>query len=327
MPFSRMSIVTATYWLTVFHFARREAGTTTPWPADTARSPVTASSRPMMTTTTHAAILSIVSSDTRAAATISLSAMGSSNVPSVVTWLRRRATTPSSQSVRAAAMKMAAAMSAWTRDEEMRKRISSGTATIRVIVSPIGRFTLGPRSPDEWPRTLSACAHDLVNVAAILRPARAGVEREAGRHVTTAPDRRQVARPRGVLRQPPDVLAVRPRDAERALRLGRRRRRGIPGGEPLDQHPRADVVLERARAALARAQQQHVAAAGESPRGGCRVVDEGGDAHGGRRTRRDEGPRAVAGGHHDRATADAAARELEGRVAEVEAGQRLASPL
>ena len=38
-------------------------------------------------------------------------------------------------------MKMAAAMSAWTRDDEMRKRISNGTATIRVIVRPIGRFT------------------------------------------------------------------------------------------------------------------------------------------------------------------------------------------
>src|ERR1041384_4435431 len=32
-PFSTMSMVTATYWLTVFHFASREAGTITPTPA------------------------------------------------------------------------------------------------------------------------------------------------------------------------------------------------------------------------------------------------------------------------------------------------------
>ena len=76
----------------------------------------------------------MVSSDTSAAATSSLSATGSSRVPSVVTWLRRRATTPSSQSVNDAATKMAAAIRAWTRDDEMRNRMSSGAATIRVIV-------------------------------------------------------------------------------------------------------------------------------------------------------------------------------------------------
>ena len=95
----------------------------------------------MMITTIHAATLSIASSETRAAATSSLSAMGSSRVPSVVTWLRRRAMTPSSQSVIEAATKMAAAMRAWTREEEMRNRMSSGTATIRVNVRPMGRFT------------------------------------------------------------------------------------------------------------------------------------------------------------------------------------------
>src|SRR5262249_41478642 len=84
-PFSTMSIVIATYWLTVFHFANRDAGTMTPTPAATARNPVTASSRPMITTTIHASILSIRRSDTSAAATSSLSAIGSSSVPSVVT--------------------------------------------------------------------------------------------------------------------------------------------------------------------------------------------------------------------------------------------------
>jgi hypothetical protein len=49
----------------------------------------------------------------------------------------------------AAAMKMAAAMNACTREEEMRKRMRSGTSTIRVIVRPIGRFTPTLRLPVE----------------------------------------------------------------------------------------------------------------------------------------------------------------------------------
>ena len=134
-------MVMATYWLTVFHLASREAGTMTPTTAATARSPVTASSRPMITTTIHAAILSMARSETRAAATRSLSAIGSSSVPRVVTWLRRRASTPSSQSVMEARMKMTAAIRASTRDDEMRKTMRRGTATMRVIVRPIGRFT------------------------------------------------------------------------------------------------------------------------------------------------------------------------------------------
>src|SRR2546427_7413922 len=56
-PFSTISIVIATYWLTVFHFASRDAGTMTPTEAATARSPDTASSRPTITTTTQASIL------------------------------------------------------------------------------------------------------------------------------------------------------------------------------------------------------------------------------------------------------------------------------
>src|SRR5204862_3728662 len=149
-PFSMISIVIATYWLTVFHFARREAGTITPTEAATARSPVTASSRPTITTTIHASILSIARSETSAAATSSLSAIGSRSVPSVVTWLRRRATTPSAQSVIAARMKMAAAISAWTRDEEIRNTMSSGTATMRVRVSPMGDSRSGSVHNAEW---------------------------------------------------------------------------------------------------------------------------------------------------------------------------------
>src|SRR5439155_681329 len=162
-PFSMISIVIATYWLTVFHFARREARTITPTEAATARSPVTASSRPTIATTIQASILEIASSETSAAATSSLSAIGSRSVPSVVTWLRRRATTPSAQSVIAARMKMAAAISAWTRDEEIRKTMSSGTATMRVRVSPMGRFTRRLRPKRRMAGLLSAPRNDLVN--------------------------------------------------------------------------------------------------------------------------------------------------------------------
>src|SRR5947209_971761 len=279
MPFSRMSIVTATYWLTAFHFARREAGTTTPWPADTARSPVTASSRPMMTTTTHAAILSIVSSDTRAAATSSLSAIGSSSVPSVVTWLRRRASTPSSQSVSAAAVKMAAAMSACTRELEIRKRMSSGTATIRVRVSPIGKFTLRSRSPGRWAGSLSVAGDDLVNVGPIHGRHRGGVQRQAGGDVRRPSAGGEVPRPRRVPRQPPDVLAVGPRQRRRLLGGGGGVRRRLGGQQPLGQQAR------EARARLLGRGHRHDGRAAVGERGddagaGAQDVD---DEDGGRR--------------------------------------------
>jgi hypothetical protein len=38
-------------------------------------------------------------------------------------------------------MKMAAAISASTREDEMRNTMRRGTATMRVIVRPIGKFT------------------------------------------------------------------------------------------------------------------------------------------------------------------------------------------
>ncbi len=43
--------------------------------------------------------------------------------------------------VKADISKMAEAMRACTREDEIRNRMSSGTATIRVSVSPMGRFT------------------------------------------------------------------------------------------------------------------------------------------------------------------------------------------
>jgi len=46
-------------------------------------------------------------------------------------------------------MKIAAAMAACTRDDEMRNTMSSGTATMRVRVRPIGKFTLELRRRNE----------------------------------------------------------------------------------------------------------------------------------------------------------------------------------
>src|SRR5439155_365956 len=127
----------------------------------------------------QASILEIASSETSAAATSSLSAIGSRRVPSVVTWLRRRATTPSAQSVIAARMKMAAAISAWTRDEEIRNTMSSGTATMRMRVSPMGRFTRRLRPKRRLAALLSAPWNDLVNAREVDRDERGRVQAQA----------------------------------------------------------------------------------------------------------------------------------------------------
>ena len=133
-------MVIPTYWDTVLSLPKEDAGTTTPMDRATPRRPVTASSRPMITMATHARTMSTCTRATRAAATRSLSATGSSRVPKRVTWLRRRAMKPSSQSVSEAATKMPAAISTLTRSEEMTKTMMSGTRTIRNSVSAIGRL-------------------------------------------------------------------------------------------------------------------------------------------------------------------------------------------
>src|SRR6266446_4720770 len=227
-PFSMISIVIATYWLTVFHFARREAGTITPTEAATARSPVTASSRPTIATTIQASILEIASSETSAAATSSLSAIGSRSVPSVVTWLRRRATTPSAQSVIAARMKMAAAISAWTRDEEIRNTMSSGTATMRMRVSPMGRFTRRLRPKRRMAGPLSAPWNDLVNAREVDRDERGRVQAQARADVGAPSGGAEPPRPGRVLPEARHVRGVAAAHGER--REGRRARRGAPGG-------------------------------------------------------------------------------------------------
>ena len=46
-------------------------------------------------------------------------------------------------------MKIAAAISACTRDDEIKNTMSSGTATMRVKVRPIGKFTVVLRRRNE----------------------------------------------------------------------------------------------------------------------------------------------------------------------------------
>src|SRR5258705_11371890 len=224
-------MVIAMYWLTVFHFASREAGTMVPIDAATARRPVTASSRPTITTTIHASILSMARSDTSAAATSSLSATGSSSVPSVVTWFRRRASIPSAQSVMAARMKMAAAITAWTREDEMRNTIRRGTATMRVRVRPIGKFTLELRRRDESAASLSEVAHDLVNVRHVAGHERRRVQAQARVHVGAPPCGDEPARPRRVPLETAHVADVAPPPVQRVARglreHGRRSRTAV----------------------------------------------------------------------------------------------------
>src|SRR5438093_13762730 len=102
---------------------------------------------------------------------------------------------------------MAAALSAWTRELEMRKRINSGTATMRVRVSPIGKFTLRSRSPGPWAASLSARGDDLVNVGAVHRHDTRGIQAQARDDVGRAAPRALMPHPRRVVTQPGDLLA------------------------------------------------------------------------------------------------------------------------
>ena len=75
----------------VFTFPSQLAEITTPCSTATARNPVTASSRAMITIAIHACSRSSATSETSAATISSLSASGSISFPNVVTSSRRRA--------------------------------------------------------------------------------------------------------------------------------------------------------------------------------------------------------------------------------------------
>ena len=80
-------------------------------------------------------------------------------------------------------MKMPAAISAWTREDEMRKTMRNGTATMRVIVRPIGRFIARTRVPR------AACAGAIIADRATISSTSAASTGTSGRRV----ERRQAA--------------------------------------------------------------------------------------------------------------------------------------
>src|SRR5262245_48037058 len=153
--------------------------------------------------------------------------------------------TPSSQSVMEARMKITAAIRASTRDDEMRKTMRSGTATMRVIVRPIGKFT--PTLPCRWRRaaTLSSARDDLVNVGTVHGHERRGVETEAGVHVRAAPGADQVACPAGILAQSPERGGVALGHSSRFARGRGEIARGSAQGQAGGEQARTDLVFER----------------------------------------------------------------------------------
>src|SRR3989442_8800964 len=104
-------------------------------------------------------------------------------------------------------MKMPAAITAWTRDDEIKKTMRRGTATIREIVRPIGKFTRAPLARSGL-GSLSEADDHLVNVRPVHRYHRRRVQHQAGGDIAPPPPCRQVAGPGRVLAQPANVLAV-----------------------------------------------------------------------------------------------------------------------
>src|SRR5437773_719608 len=229
-PFSMISIVIATYWLTVFHFARREAGTIT----------------------------------------------------------------------------------AWTRDEEIRNTMSRGTATMRVRVSPMGRFTQRLRPQRRMAEVLSASGNDLVNAREVDRDECGRVQAQARGDVGAPSGGDQPPRPGRVVPQTRHVPGVAPAHGERRER--RRARRGAPSGGPdlLHEKAGARVVFERASTPLAGAHDDDVQPVPGRPARRGAQVDEGGHPHRPCLARREKCPGAVTGREVDGPAADTLERELDG---------------
>ena len=130
----------ATTCVAIFPFPNGLAGIVMPCCTATMRSPITANSRPTMTTTIQAGTSSICTRLMNAAEISILSATGSNMIPSVVTCLRRRARYPSSQSVRAATPKIAPPISSQKSARVRSTTTSSGTRKIRLSVRALGKF-------------------------------------------------------------------------------------------------------------------------------------------------------------------------------------------
>ena len=127
-------------WDAILAFPHAEAGITIPWPEAIERSPVTANSRPTTTTTIQAGTRPTSTSEMNAAEIRSLSAMGSSSVPSVVISPRRRASQPSRKSVAVASRKMARATISRPSNFVRSTTTKNGTRKIRRSVSALGRL-------------------------------------------------------------------------------------------------------------------------------------------------------------------------------------------
>ena len=126
--------------VSILTLPRGDAGMVTPRDQARLRITVTPSSRPSMTATIHAGASSICTSEISAAVIRSLSASGSINWPNVVTCFCRRARNPSSQSVRAATLKIAAPTSSLPSNSVHSTTTSSGTRKMRASVRLFGRF-------------------------------------------------------------------------------------------------------------------------------------------------------------------------------------------
>ncbi len=109
------------------------------------RRPDTANSRPITTTTIHAGAMSSSTSEMNAAEMSSLSAMGSSSVPSVVISPRRRASQPSRKSVATAVRKISRPTVSRPSNFVRSTTTRNGTRKMRVSVRALGRLIFTAR--------------------------------------------------------------------------------------------------------------------------------------------------------------------------------------
>src|SRR5262245_52520874 len=140
-------------------------------------------------------------------------------------------------------MKMPAAITAWTRDDEIRKTIRRGTATMRVIVRPMGKFTLAPCARDVV-ATLSGPDDHLVNVRHVHGHHRRRVEQQAGGHVVPPPSRGQMPGPRRIRAEPPHVLAVAAPEGQRLARGRAQPGRRLVPLEAVDEEAGTGMILD-----------------------------------------------------------------------------------
>src|SRR4029453_12962814 len=144
------------------------------------------------------------------------------------------------------------------------------TATIRVRVRPIGKFTLELRRRDESAPSLSEVAHDLVNVRHIPRHERRRVQAQARVDVGAPPGGDEAARPRRVPLETAYVVDIAPTVVQRVA-SSVAERGGHGGEDAIDQESRARPILERLDAPRAGAEDGDVApgTGGPLPRWAC----------------------------------------------------------